>query len=291
MVTVLTATYNREKLLPKLFESLLIQTCRDFNWIIIDDGSTDNTKELVKIFKSKADFEIIYKYKENGGKHRALNFAYQFINNSLTFIVDSDDYLTNDAIEVIKETYLKYQFEKDLCGFSFLRGKPAGGYLSTTGVPRDGLKETFVECRINRNIGGDMAEVWYTHCLKEYKFPEIEGEKFLGEDIIWLKMSKKYKIRFFNKVIYISGYLDNGLTKNRRKHNINSPIGCVIRADTFLRSDCSIKAKTKAALQYQIYGRFAKIRLNKLFMSSNKKILFCLVYLPSLFIYMHWKSE
>lgn len=209
-ITVLTPAYNRGKLLEKLYESLCAQDCKDFEWLIVDDGSTDDTSERVEQMKQTADFPISYHKKENGGKHTALNYAYQFIKAPLTFIVDSDDSLTVDAISCVNEIYKKYKNESDLCGFSFLRGKPDGGYLSTSGVPQDGMKESYVECRINRNIGGDMAEVWYTHCLKEYLFPEFQGEKFLGEDIVWVRMSEKYKMRFFNRVIYISDYLEDG---------------------------------------------------------------------------------
>ena len=208
-ITVLTPAYNRGKLLEKLYESLCAQDCKDFEWLIVDDGSTDDTSERVEQMKQTADFPISYHRKENGGKHTALNYAYQFIKTPLTFIVDSDDSLTRDAISYVNEIYKRYKNESDLCGFSFLRGKPDGGYLSTSGVPQDGMKESYVECRINRSIGGDMAEVWYTHCLKEYLFPEFQGEKFLGEDIVWVKMSEKYKMRFFNRVIYISDYLED----------------------------------------------------------------------------------
>ena len=187
-ITVLTPAYNRGKLLEKLYESLCAQDCKDFEWLIVDDGSTDDTSERVEQMKQTADFPIFYHRKENGGKHTALNYAYQFIKTPLTFIVDSDDSLTRDAISYVNEIYKRYKNESDLCGFSFLRGKPDGGYLSTSGVPQDGMKESYVECRINRGIGGDMAEVWYTHCLKEYLFPEFQGEKFLGEDIVWVRM-------------------------------------------------------------------------------------------------------
>ena len=159
-ITVLTPAYNRGKLLEKLYESLCAQDCKDFEWLIVDDGSTDDTSERVEQMKQTADFPISYHKKENGGKHTALNYAYQFIKAPLTFIVDSDDSLTVDAISCVNEIYKKYKNESDLCGFSFLRGKPDGGYLSTSGVPQDGMKESYVECRINRNIGGDMAEVW-----------------------------------------------------------------------------------------------------------------------------------
>lgn len=291
MITVLTPTFNRKNLLNILFVSLCKQIEKDFKWLIIDDGSTDGTEEIIQEFIKKSKFDIEYKWKENGGKHTALNYAYQFISTPLTFIVDSDDWLTSDAIAVIKEVYNKYKDEKDLCGFSFLRGKPNGSLLSKSGVPKDGMKETFLECRINRGISGDMAEVWYTKCLKEFPFPEFSGEKFLGEDVVWVKMSEKYKMRFFNKVLYISDYRVDGLTKNRRRNNILSPHGCVVRAETFLLSEANFKAKCKAMLQYQIYGRFAGMKIAELLKNSKYKIGFLILILPASFIYLNWKKS
>lgn len=289
-ITVLTPTYNRGKLLQKLYESLCNQDCKEFEWLIVDDGSTDGTSECVEKMKKTANFPIFYYKKVNGGKHTALNYAYQFIKTPLTFIVDSDDFLTDDAISSIESVYKKFKDEHDLCGFSFLRGKPDGGYLSTSGVPQDGMKETFVECRINRNIGGDMAEVWYTECLKEYPFPEFQGEKFLGEDIVWIRMSEKYKMRFFNHVIYISDYLEDGLTNNRRKHNIMSPNGCVARAEAFLDSNVCMKIRIKSMLQYQIYGKFAGRTNRDLFKSTKKKVLYVCCFIPVQILYIKWKN-
>lgn len=290
-ITVLTPAYNRGKLLQLLYKSLCDQDCKDFEWLIIDDGSTDDTETCVKQMQRKADFPIYYNKKENGGKHTALNYAYQFIKTPLTFIVDSDDLLTSDAISQVKKVYEKYNGEEDICGFSFLRGKPNGGYLSTSGVPRDGMKASYVDCRINGNIGGDMAEVWYAHCLQEYPFPEFKGEKFLGEDIVWVKMSEKYKMRFFNRVIYISDYLEDGLTNNRRKHNIQSPNGCVARAEAFLDSNAHLKAKIKAGLQYQIYGRFANRSDKDLYYHTEHKWMYVICFLPAYILYQKWKMK
>lgn len=289
MITVLTPTYNRKELLPILFESLVNQDDQNFEWLIIDDGSTDNTEKILSGFMSRAVFPIRYKKKENGGKHKALNYAYQFISNPLTFIVDSDDRLTEDAISTIKYISRKYESDTDLCGFSFLRGKPDGGLLSDCGVPLDGMKETYVECRINRSIGGDMAEVWYTKCLKEYPFPEFDNEKFLGEDIVWIRMAEKYQMRFFNKVIYISNYLEDGLTNNRRKLNITSPNGCVARSEAFLESKANAKAKIKAMMQYLIYGRFALIKTADLYQKTKNKMLFACLFAPSYILYTKWE--
>lgn len=286
-VTVLTPTYNRSEYLEKLYTSLLQQSNKNFIWLIIDDGSNDNTENVVKGWQEEASITIEYRRKENGGKHRALNFAYALINTPLTFIVDSDDYLTRDAIEIIEDKYRIYGQEADLCGFSFLRAKEDGSYLSSSGVKEDGLKENFSQCRINRHITGDMAEVWFTHCLREYPFPEFEGEKFLGEDIIWLQMSVRYKIRFFNDVIYISDYMPQGLTSKRRQHNIRSPRGCIARAEVYLSSDIKTRYKIKPMLQYFIYGRFSGagfIRQLKRVWTKHKFLsLICLI--PSMLLY------
>lgn len=290
-ITVVTPTYNRGKLLQSLYNSLQNQDCKEFEWLIVDDGSTDDTSVYVEQMKQTADFQILYYKKRNGGKHTALNYAYQYIKTPLTFIVDSDDFLTKDAVSSIISIYKKYKHESDLCGFSFLRGKPDGGYLSTSGVPQDGMKESYVECRINRSIGGDMAEVWYTHCLKEYPFPEFQGEKFLGEDIVWVRMSEKYNMRFFNRVIYISDYLEDGLTNNRRKHNINSANGCVARARVFLSSKSKVKVKVKAMLQYHIYGNFSNNKKKLLYQNIDNKILFLITYLPAQLLYLIWKKK
>lgn len=289
-LSILTPTYNRAGHLPKLFASLCSQKNKDFQWVVIDDGSTDETGELVAGFAQAADFPIVYKRKKNGGKHTALNYGYQFIYTPLTFIVDSDDCLTPDAVEKVLAVYETYREEPDLCGFSFLRGKPDGSFLSDGPVPCDGMKETFVQCRINRGIGGDMAEVWYTHCLKEYPFPVFAGEKFLGEDIVWIRMAEKYQMRFFNDVIYLSDYLEEGLTRNRRAHNLASPKGCTERARVFLSGDIHGLPRLKAMMQYQVYGRFAGFTPGQLYGQVRGKWLFLLTWLPGLGVYHWWKE-
>lgn len=290
IVTIVTPTYNRGYKLKDLYSSIQQSIDKEFIWLIIDDGSTDDTEEIVSRWIAESNMQIIYKKKPNGGKHTALNFSYNFIETPLTFIVDSDDTITPNAITLVKEKYNLYKNETDLCGFSFLRGKPDGGYLSSRGVPVNDMKESYIECRINRKIGGDMAEVWFTRCLKEYPFPEFKDEKFLGEDIVWVKMAKKYKLRFYNEVIYISDYLDDGLTKNRRKNNINSPNGCVAVAQTFLNADVIFSRKIKAMLQYIIYGKFAGLLVGKLIKQTSHKFLAIICTGPALILYRRWRA-
>lgn len=287
-ITVLTPTYNRKNLLNRLYDSLCNQTDMDFTWVVVDDGSTDGTEKYIRQIIEQNKICIQYLKKQNGGKHTALNYGIQIVASPLIFIVDSDDYLTNDAIATIKNVHEKYRNETDLCGYSFLREKPTGGFLSTSGVPYDGLKESYVECRINRNIGGDMAEVWNTECLKLFPFPEFPREKFLGEDVVWIQLAKDYKLRFFNKSIYISDYLEDGLTNNRRRNNIHSPQGCIYRAEVFLKSRACFLAKVKAGLQYTIYGKFAGYSIKDILKKSQYNRFVVSLWLPALALYYFW---
>ncbi len=167
-ITVLTPTYNRAKYLSKLYESLKKQTNKNFEWFIIDDGSIDETKEKVEKWKKDGVISINYMHKENGGKHKALNVAIKNINTILTFIVDSDDWLTEDAIETIEYYYNKYKDNKKIGGFSFLR-KYSNGLVNGREFPKDELIDSYINVRINANMLDDKAEVYYTEILKQYQ--------------------------------------------------------------------------------------------------------------------------
>ena len=290
LVTVLTPTYNRKKELYKLYQSLINQTSNNFIWFVVDDGSNDNTKNVIEKMRIENRIEIVYKRKENGGKHKAINFGLKYINTDLTFIVDSDDLLTEDAIENIEKINNKYSIKKDepLCGYSFLRQFPNGN-INGKMFPKNEEISDYVSMRINRNDVSDKAEVWFTDVLKENPFDEFEGEKFLGEDILWIRLAAKYKMVYINKAIYIGNYLSDGLTNNRRKNNIKSPKGCRARAKVFLDSKANLKIKIKATLQYNIYSLFAG---EKVIDKENNHKISCIMLFPiSYIIYVIWKEK
>ena len=290
-LTIITPTYNRCKNLEKLWKSLLRQTNKDFEWLVVDDGSTDNTGELIAQLQNKSDFLIQYIYKENGGKHTALNIGITSIKSKLTFIVDSDDYLTEDAVSSIFEIYKKYRANSKLCGFVFLRAYPNGNVNGKYFIQNE-MIGSYIDIRINsHDTHSDKAEVFYTRCLKEFPFPEYSGEKFLGEDIIWVRMSRKYQMVHVNKTIYVGNYLEDGLTNKRRRNNINSPIGCMHRAEEFLEPDINLRYRVKAALQYIIYGKFAGMSIKNLLKNTKHKILTGVCILPGLVLYQKWKGE
>lgn len=291
MVTILTPTYNRAYCLDKLYHSLCDQTKNDFNWLIVDDGSMDNTKEVVDNFIRENKVEINYIYKENGGKHTALNRGIKKVTSKYVFIVDSDDVITNDAIEKIIKYDEKYGNVKDICGYSFLRKYP-DGKINGKLFEKDELIDTYLNVRIFGNdFTADKAEVFFTNVLKEYPFPEFEKEKFLGEDIVWVELSKKYKMVHINTAIYQGDYQNDGLTKNRRKNNIKSCKGCYERSKQFLSVRLPLKVKVKNILQLYVYGKFSNYSYKKIKKDCNHKLLLSIFHFCGYCLYKKWNRD
>lgn len=289
-ITILTPTYNRGNMLGKLYDSLLQQTNKDFIWLIVDDGSTDDTELLAAKWKQAGEIEIIYEKQENGGKHRALNRGIGRIESPLTFIVDSDDYLPADSIGIILDYHQRFSHTPDICGYSFLRFY-SNGEVNTAYFPKDEEIGTYLQVRINGGIGGDKAEVFFTKALKEYPFPEFPGEKFMPEDVVWMQMSEAYKMVHINRCIYISDYLEGGLTKSGRRMKLRSPQGMVLRSRIYLNhQDVKYKVKIKMMLLYHIYGKAADISVGKLMKEVKHKGLFMLCLLPGRILYQRWTS-
>lgn len=289
-VTVLTPTFNRGGGLQSLWDSLQKQTVKDFEWLVVDDGSTDGTKNLITQLQEKSDFPIRYIYKNNGGKHTALNVGIQTICSELTFIVDSDDCVTDDAVEAILKIHQKYRSQNNICGYAFLRAFPDG---KVNGKKFDVDEEigSYIDVRVNGDdTGADKAEVFKTHCLKEFPFPEYPNEKFLGEDLVWVRMARKYEMVHINKAIYVGNYLEDGLTNNRRKHNIASPVGCMHRAEEFMESDLKTRYRIKGGLQYIVYGRFAGVKICDLIRKSRHKVLATVCIPGGLFLHSRWSK-
>lgn len=290
MITVLTPTFNRGGRLQSLWDSLQMQTVKDFEWLVVDDGSTDGTKDLITQLQEKSDFPIRYIYKNNGGKHTALNVGIQTICSELIFIVDSDDCVTDDAVESILKIHKKYRSQNNICGYAFLRAFP-DGKVNGKKFDVDEKIGSYIDVRVNGDdTGADKAEVFKTHCLKEFPFPEYPNEKFLGEDLVWVRMARKYEMVHINKAIYVGNYLEDGLTNNRRKHNIASPIGCMHRAEEFMESDLKTRYRIKGGLQYIVYGRFAGVKVVDLIRKSRHKVLATVCTPGGLFLYSRWRN-
>lgn len=291
VITIFTPSYNRRKTLPVLYESLCKQTDKNFEWMIVDDGSKDDTQQLVKQWQDEKNISINYFYKENGGKHTALNYGIPQIKSELTFIVDSDDYLPEKAVETIRKYHKKFQNTPGICGYSFLRFYP-NGKVNEAFFPKDEIIDTYINVRINGGIGGDKAEVFFTDILKQFPFPVYKGEKFVPEDLIWIQISGKYKMVHINQCIYISEYLEGGLTKTGRKMKIHSPIAMAKRSELYLNNkDIKIKVKIKMALLYIVYSSFAERTFGQMEERLSNKIWGYIAWIPGKIIYQMWKKK
>lgn len=213
MVTVCTPTYNRAHTLPKLYESLKKQTNNDFEWLIVDDGSIDETEKLVSSWiNEETSIKIRYIRKSNGGKHTAVNCGVKNAAGNFFFIVDSDDYLKENAVEKIESDFEKLPNGK-YAGLGYnkvfedskLVGKTfQGDFIDATSLQRPKF-----------GIFGDKAEVFFTEVLRKYPFPVFEGEHFLTEAIVWNRIANDgYLIRWINQGIYVCEYRDDGLSMN-----------------------------------------------------------------------------
>lgn len=293
-LAILTPAYNRKETMKRLYASLKEQSCKDFFWLVVDDGSTDGTETLVREWMELGEIRIGFIRKENGGKHTALNAGIRKIEQELTFIVDSDDYLTKDAVETVlayAEKYKGQKKEKKLCGYCFLRHY-SDGRVNTAYFPKDEYISNYVETRINGNIGGDKAEVFYTSILREFPFQEYPGERFMPEDAVWIVMSQKYDMVHINKGIYICDYLEGGLTRTGRAMKIYSPRGMMLRSRLFMNDKrVCLKTRVKMTLLYAVYSRFAGIGFGEAAGELDSKILFYLAYVPGMAVYRRWKKK
>ncbi|EHG22415.1 hypothetical protein HMPREF9332_01425 [Alloprevotella rava F0323] len=286
-ITIVTPTYNRAHTLPQLFESLCQQTNQNFDWLIIDDGSSDNTKELCQEFVGK-NFKVQYIYKDNGGKHTALNLAIDIVTTELFFIVDSDDFLTVDAIQTILNDWETIK-DKDLCGISYLRGYSADAVIGDK-HPKDHVIDNFNQVRFNQHIDGDKAEVWVTECLKEYRFPVFEGERFMGESWMWAQLAFKRDMLMVNKIIYITEYLEGGLSRSGRTLRIKCPQGGIENAIIGMNPVFNMSIRIKHALLFIAYSFFAHKRFSDILKPPYKKLIGLLLPAGWL-LYKYWDKR
>lgn len=246
LVTVITPIYNRASFLPDLFRSLCDQTFKDFEWIIVDDGSDDDVSSAVDRLPAAA-FPVILLSKANGGKHTAVNMGVENAHGRLTLLLDSDDELPPTAIADIAEAYRSTNGSADIAGVCGYMAHRDGQVI---GHPFVGGDFTEVELRYRLHVGGDMCEVFRTDILRRYPFPEVKGERFCPECLVWNRIARKYKLHVFPKVIYLRDYIDGGLTDNIVKIRMQSPIASMMTYAEMVGLDIPWRQKMKAAINY-----------------------------------------
>lgn len=248
LITVFTPTYNRAHLLGRLYESLCAQSFTDFEWVIVDDGSTDGTASLVQGFIAERRIDIKYLSQANGGKHRAINHGVGQARGELFFIVDSDDSLPADSLQSIADEWAAVS-DTAVGGVAGLDATPAGQTIGC-GLSFDAVECNSIDIRLRHHVTGDMAEVFTTSVMREFPFPEIEGERFCPEALVWNRIARKYKLRYFNKVIYIAEYQPDGLTDRIVRVRMQSPVASTMCYAEMLGYGIPWRQKLKAAINY-----------------------------------------
>ena len=223
-ITVFTPTYNRAYILENLYRSLQRQSFRDFEWLVVDDGSGDDTDRLVAGWMAEENpFPIRYVRQENGGKCRAINHGLKLAQGELFFTVDSDDYLTDDALEKVDRWERELPKDGNFCGVA---GNLGTAPDTTPNTPLPG--EYYDGNAFDRYgiVDGERAMVFYTAVHRQYLYPEFPGEKFMTEGVAWNRMAQDgYKLRFFNDIIWIYEFKADGLTKAGYDLFLNNPQG------------------------------------------------------------------
>lgn len=248
-LTIFTPTYNRRYTLQALYDSLLLQTDTDFEWLVIDDGSTDDTEAWMAARVAEGKLCIRYLKQENAGKHRAINRGTQIAAGALFFIVDSDDKLTPDAVAILRSYYNRVADDDTFAGVFGTRmypnGKRIGGALNF-----DCLMASHLDIRMRHRVRGDLAEAFKTAVLKEYPYPEIPNEKFSPESLVWNRIAQRYKTLLFNRSIYICEYLPDGLTAKMAEIRMRSPLTAMILYAERVSYAIPMPQKLKAAINF-----------------------------------------
>ena len=289
-LTIITPTYNRADCLKSCWASLCVQTVRDFQWLIIDDGSTDDTAEVVKAFQSRDEgFSIDFHQKPNGGKHTALNAAHPFIRGDYVVVLDSDDSLTPNAVETILNKWALYSDDPDVGRIIFLKGFTVEEpicYVAHPGVPVDTLREP----RIG-TAGRDCCDTFRTTLFTKYRFPEYEGERFIGEGAAFFPMELESKGVYFNEVLYLCSYREDGLTKAGRKMRIANPRGGMYNSKTYMHPRLPLKTRIKKGVLYSCYARFAGVHFRQLLRENPYKALTLITFIPGSALAVYWRKK
>ncbi len=209
-LTVFTPTYNRAELLNRVYESLVDQTNHNFEWLIVDDGSTDSTRNIVNKFISEKKITVRYLYRENGGKMRSHNDGVKNAASPLFVCLDSDDCFTKSAVDDILNAWNSCKDDYKCAGIVAHKGISETEILYNEEFP-DVDKTSLLDLRI-RGFNGETTLVFRTDVLKENLFPEIEGEKYVPEDYVYDLIGQKYYLMVMPKILTICELEDEGYT-------------------------------------------------------------------------------
>ena len=291
ILTVFTPAYNRAHTLPRTYRSLQKQDCKDFVWLIIDDGSSDNTAELVKEWQQKEkDFEIRYIYKENGGMHTAHNTAYENIDTELNICIDSDDELAEGAVSIILKLWSEIDHEK-YAGIIGLDADMNTGKVIGTDFPQN-MKETTLQEFYAKGGSGDKKLVYRTDIMKELPpYPVFPGEKYVSLGWKYQLCDQKYKLVSTNTVLCNVEYQADGSSMNMLRQYLRNPQGFAFIRKENMKYNKSVKRNFMDCIHYVSSCIIAK---NKHFIAESPRKLMTVLAIPfgfGLTMYIKYKTR
>lgn len=274
-LTVFTPAYNRAHTIGRTYESLRSQSCKDFKWLIIDDGSSDNTRELVEAWKKQDNgFEIEYIYKENGGMHTAHNTAYEHIDTELNVCIDSDDCMANDAISKIINAWDSVR-DKNYAGLIGLDADMEGNIIGNA-FPKD-MYETTLSNYYATGGSGDKKLVYKTEIIKKYPpYPVFEGEKYVPLSYKYLLCDQEYEMFVINEVLCNVEYQIDGSSATMWKQYLNNPNGFIVIRKLDMIYPNSLKKVLTATIHYISSSILAK-KTQYVKESPRKVLTVCLI--------------
>lgn len=258
-LTVFTPTYNRAYVLKQCYDSLCRQTCKDFVWLIVDDGSSDNTKEIVDEWIAKDNgFEIRYVYKQNGGMHTGHNKAYELIDTELNVCIDSDDFMPDDAVELIVN-FWKENKDSSYSGILALDVYKNGQVI---GKELPNKKSTTLSGYYQNGGQGDKKLIYRTEIINKYPpYPEFEGEKFVPLDYKYLLADQDYELLIMNKPVCVVEYMEDGSSKNMLRQYYKNPRGFAFMRKVSMKYGTGFLKNFKTCIHY----------VSSSFISKNRK--------------------
>lgn len=248
LITVFTPSFNRAHLLPRLYKSLCAQTCKDFIWMIIDDGSKDNTKELVQRWQDDGHLNIEYYYKENGGMHTAHNYAYERISTELNVCIDSDDWMPESAIEIILRTWNNLADKEHIAGLVGLDAEASGNVIGTH-FPGEYYVGDYNDLFYGIKISGDKKFVLRTDVVRKFPaYPEYKGERLVPLGTLYMLIGSQMKYHCINEVLCTVEYQPDGSSNTIVRQYFQSPKGFIYAKKLKMKYAPSLTEIVKSAL-------------------------------------------
>ena len=289
-LTIITPTYNRADCLKTCWDSLKEQTSKDFQWLIVDDGSTDHTADTVAQLQAESgEIQVDYLHKENGGKHTALNASHPLIQGRYVVVLDSDDTFIPNAVSSILEAWKRYDANPDVGRIIFLKGYTVDEpicYVKNDNLPVDTLSEPRIGV-----TGRDCCDTFRADLFRKYPFPVFAGERFIGEGAAFFGMELESKGVYINQVIYLCEYREDGLTKAGRKMRLMNPRGGMYNSRTYMHPRLPVKRRIEKGMLYSCYGKFAKVSLAEALRENPYKALTLATYVPGVMLYHYWNRK